>query len=824
MSDDPPVAVTFFKNFAAQTKREKPCTLFALAARIYSVTAEAKTKLPWLKLARFGDNRSDKNSLRHDANVLAISGIEADYDAGGVAFDAAVELLRKAGIRSIVYTSPSYTPGFPKWRVLCPFSEELPPHQRARMLGRLAGLFADIGVEFAAESWALSQSYYYGSVNGNPAHQVDLIDGTPIDLHDDLDRIWKGKPGTREGTGKPNGEYRSGLADEPSLREAIVNGTNYHPAAVRLTGKWAQQGVSLMAAQARLHALFDAVPEPARDQRWKQRRGDVPRIVLDIYGKDAGKADHGPGAAEHGDGKATGNRAAVWPEPLNCFTAANTEPAEATEDEVPPALWPFVDDTAKRMGVARSTVALCCLVPCSAVITDDWYIQPKRLDTTWTECARIWGAVVGPPSIMKSPVIAACTRPLDHMERQTREQWEADLRHWREQEKAAKDERRDHTDSKPKRPRWLVESATIEALQEVLREDEDARFEAPARKVLVRQDELGEFLANLDRYSTGRGGGDRGAYLRLYNGGPFSVDRIGRGAFTSGNWSGCLLGGIQPEPIQRIAQHAVDDGLLQRFLYDVPAGMEEAGEDRPPGEAAVTRYHRLIPALTALHPPRGPVQPVVLHADAHIYREDINALARDMARLPDVSPRLQATFGKWPGLFARLCLTFHLIEVADARAERNVGPYVGVVTAASAAQVAGYMRRVLLSHLLRADAVMFNTVQTGHAKWIAGHILAHRLDRIAVRDVVQSYKALRAPEMRGELESVMASLAAADWLDPELPRNPFKPVIAWRVNPRVHALFAERAEQERQERRERQEETIRRKQAWLAARAAGGGG
>jgi hypothetical protein len=205
-------AVTFFTNFAAQQKRERRNTFSALAGRIATTTAASKTLLPWLKLARFGDQRTEHGSLRHDANVLACTGVEGDYDGGRVVFAAALELLQKAGIAAIAYTSPSYTPEFPKWRVLCPFSEELPPAKRAHMLGRVAGLFAISGVEFSTESWTLSQSYYYGSVNQNPGHRVEVIDGMPIDQHDELDAIRRSKPNTTA----------TGHLDEAALYETLI--------------------------------------------------------------------------------------------------------------------------------------------------------------------------------------------------------------------------------------------------------------------------------------------------------------------------------------------------------------------------------------------------------------------------------------------------------------------------------------------------------------------------------------------------------------------------------------------------------------------------
>ena len=146
---------------------------------------------------------------------------------------------------------------------------------------------------------------------------------------------------------------------------------------------------------------------------------------------------------------------------------------------------------------------------------------------------------------------------------------------------------------------------------------------------------MSEFFGNLDRYrSGGKGGGDRGAYLRLLNGGPYTIDRIMRGSFSVPNWSACFLGGIQPGPIQKIAKDTAEDGLLQRFLYVVP-GPQKAGLDRTPDARAGALYADLFPALAALHPPQTAdgqhIQTVSLHADAHQNREDVDVMARAMA-------------------------------------------------------------------------------------------------------------------------------------------------------------------------------------------------
>jgi putative DNA primase/helicase len=279
--------VTFFTSYAASSKREGAHTLASLARLVRATDAAKKADLPWLKLARFGDARTNKGSLRHDANMLTISGIEADYDGGATSFAEAEEKLIKAGLMALLYTSPSYTEDAPRWRVICPTSKELAPDRREHLVGRLNGLFSGA---FAAESWTRSQSYYFGSVGGNPSHKAEAIDGEPIDTLDELDEIWIGKPDTAP-SAKAGSTKNSGTADEVALLSEITGGTSYHTAAVRLLGKWALDNVPLMEARARLIAAFDGVFPPDRDARWKARRDDVDRCLLDIYGKEAKSRD-----------------------------------------------------------------------------------------------------------------------------------------------------------------------------------------------------------------------------------------------------------------------------------------------------------------------------------------------------------------------------------------------------------------------------------------------------------------------------------------------------------------------------------------------------
>ncbi|WP_372624324.1 DUF3987 domain-containing protein [Falsiroseomonas sp.] len=665
--------------------------------------------------------------------------------------------------------------------------------------------------------------------------RIEAASEAEIDLQDAYDRLqeaWhaanpesggKQSAGSKAGSSGSTGETRS----TDQLIAAILTGADYHAPITALAMRYLKGGMADAQVVLTLRGFMEAVPEERRDLkdgvmhagRWVSRYQDIPRAVSTAR-------------LELGEAKAA---ASGWPDPVDFLADDLMTGAPALRPgHLPEALVPFVFDTAARMGVDATAVALSALVTCASVTHERWRIQPKRHDETWTEAARIWGAIVGDPSILKSPVIAACTRPVERLEMEARKHHaEATAQH-KAKLKVLKDEGGDPASlgPQPRCHRYLVEGTTVEALSEVLRDDDQAHHLVPTGRVLVRQDEMSEWIAGFDRYrSGGKGGGDRGAYLRLYNGGRYVVDRVGRGSFAVPSWSACVLGGIQPEPIQRIAREAADDGLLQRFLYCVPARQEE-GLDRAPDRQAISRYESLVTALARLTPKaaqwsmapsaeaeEAPVT-LVLEEDAHAHREAIDQLTSAVSALPDASARLKAALGKWRGLFARLCLLFHLIEHTDPeRGEGAARLPSDTVSGRTAARVAALLRDVLLPHLLRAEAVMFATAQTGHARWIAGFILSKQMERVALRDLVQAYRPLRAPEQRQELLQVVDSLVAMGWLQLESQANPARSPSAWLVNPTIYTKFAARAEAERAARAAAQEEMgekLRRRKAAAA--------
>ena len=58
---------------------------------------------------------------------------------------------------------------------------------------------------------------------------------------------------------------------------------------------------------------------------------------------------------------------------------------------------------------------------------------------------------------------------------------------------------------------------------------------------------------------------DRAFYLQSFDGGPYTVDRLGRGEVRIRNLSVSFIGGIQPARLAEL-HGLTSDGLLQRFI------------------------------------------------------------------------------------------------------------------------------------------------------------------------------------------------------------------------------------------------------------------
>jgi hypothetical protein len=493
-------------------------------------------------------------------------------------------------------------------------------------------------------------------------------------------------------------------------------------------------------------------------------------------GPKAAAANGTPDADAGGEPAPAGDPVDLW---------GSFDPPELPHGLLPPIIEDFARANGAQMGADPAGLAMAALATCAAAIPDAVKIKVKRHDD-WCESARLWVALMGPPSAKKSPIISAATGPLCRLDVEMMRDWQQSLAVY---EALTSDEKK--TTRRPPQTRLRIEDATVEAAQQVL--------EGSPWGVLLLQDELSGFFGAMDKYNGGKGAqADRAFWLRSFNGGQFALNRVGRGAAIIDNLSISMLGGIQPEPLRKIAGDAVDDGLLQR-LFPITLRTATMGRDEPmpPVNAA---YRALIESLRNSTAPGFMGQGVLVFDDgAQVIRRDLEARHLDLQSLETINRKLASHIGKYDGLFARLCVIWHCIEHAG----QNMP---ATVTETTAQRVADFLHRFLMAHAISFySGVLGLSDDHDRLTAIAGYILAHKVERITNRDVQRSIRTMRNLREQ-EIRPLLEQLAALGWLDRVDPPRPSSPPH-WQVNPAVHAKFKDRAACEK-DRRSKARDTI----------------
>jgi hypothetical protein len=815
--DSRTIKVTFFKTEAAQSLRTANLTLPQLRDKIITETAASKMELPWLKLAIFGNKRTDKKCLRSNENTKEITGIETDYDAGRIPFDDAIKTMQRAGVRCLLYTSASHVAGAKeRWRILVPLSQNFPPDAREKMVARINGLFDG---QLAPESFVLSQAYLFGNVE-NPDHRAVVLDGDFLDLRLDLyaGSIFKdgSKVGDQECNTSLNGADRNAdhaphlprdhdplPVDRAKVEAALavissncsyetwrnVGGALHHEfgeSGFDIFDTWSATSPQYDAADckerwrgvrsmreytgATIFYLADQAEPGWRDQ---YEIDALLRICADLYAtttkeSKAAADDRQPQPNCNSDNETVSPKPATV-DPVDLW--GKFKPPSLPRGILPDVIERFAFDQGMDMGADMSGIAMSALAVCAATIPDNVQLQVKRHNPDWLESARLWVALVGAPSAKKTPIIRVAARPLLAIDR---EQARGYAERRTAYDKLPKEEKQ-HVDP-PKQVRSVLQDTTVEAAQEVFKDSPDG--------MLCYQDELSGWFGAMDKYSAGRGSAkDRAFWLEAYNGGSYSVLRVGRGSVFIPNLSATLIGGIQPEPIRQIANDSVDDGLLQRLL-PISLASAMAGRDEEASEV-VEEYQQLVRKLHG-------IGEVTLRFDdgAQRYRQELEVRHLKLQSLECIHRKLAAHIGKYDGIFARLCVVWHCVENV-----RGFGMVPSVITEQTAKHVGAFLHGFLLPHAM-AFYVGVLGLGNDHDSMtaIAGYILAHNLMKITNRDLKRGDQIMRRLDPDQAL-ATFEQLEALGWLD-RVPSPRHGKPSHWIVTPLVHWKFAERAKSE----------------------------
>jgi hypothetical protein len=260
-----------------------------------------------------------------------------------------------------------------------------------------------------------------------------------------------------------------------------------------------------------------------------------------------------------------------------------------------------------------------------------------------------------------------------------------------------------------------------------------------------------------------------------------------------------------------MARHLVDDGLFQRFTtVHVKPSDPGIGDDVPLNIEVGRRYCDLHEALRGLAPPTeaaGKTAKAYFDEDARTVRVGFKPLIERLQVDQTLPTIIRETAPKWSGLLARIALVFHLVEIASRSisGEEPTARDLCAITGHTVDKAASFLRRIALPNLFRLgfETMPEEGAPAGHARWIAGHILAHKLDTIAARDIGRAYRPLRGKPI--DTHQAMDVLGDAGWTSPAPARSDS---MRWSVNPAVHTLFEHAAKTEK-ERRERIFKTIR---------------
>lgn len=389
-------------------------------------------------------------------------------------------------------------------------------------------------------------------------------------------------------------------------------------------------------------------------------------------------------AASASDTRATGINDA-WPDPTPLPNAL--PPVEPFDAELlPVALRAWVMDIAHLMQCPPDFPAVGAIAALSSLIGGRAVIQPKaRVD--WHVVPNLWALIVGRPGVMKSPALGEVMKPLNRLEANERELWQAAHDSWEldckvaaMQDDANEKKAKGHaakgdtaaarqmlqpgdTPAEPIARRYIVNDATVEKLGELL--------EVNPWGVMAYRDEIYSLLTSLDRAGQE---GSRGFYLQAYDGDKgYTFDRIGRGTHYIPRVCLAMLGGTQPGKIQQYVRDAVsggsaDDGLLQRFGLTVWPDI--AGEfkyvdqwpDTPAKQAAWAVVERLAQLQSA-----NEDEPVIWRfsdAAQALFVEWLVPFETEI-RGEELHPAMVSHLAKYRKLIPALALIFALVDTPD---------------------------------------------------------------------------------------------------------------------------------------------------------------
>ena len=315
----------------------------------------------------------------------------------------------------------------------------------------------------------------------------------------------------------------------------------------------------------------------------------------------------------------------------------------------PPPVADFISAVATSIPVPVDLVGLPVLVVLGAAIGTSRSVSPKE---GWTEYPCLYGGIVAPSGVGKSPAIQAALQPVYTHQQALVERWK--------QEKIQYEAKAGPSNkgAPPSLSHVLTTDPTVEAV--------GAMLAASPRGLLLHRDELTAWLGTMDQYRNGRGA-DREFWLTVHSGTAQKIDRKGgHDPLFLPRPLVCILGGFVPKNFDRFrtGEDREPDGFYQRILFVFPeAGpltVSRVGAPLGVRQGYAEVVHRLfgLDPLANSSPSGDPASLQFAPGALDRWWHWNEALHEEMRDLPDT---LTAKWQKFVGMSLRFVIILHKV-------------------------------------------------------------------------------------------------------------------------------------------------------------------
>jgi len=461
-------------------------------------------------------------------------------------------------------------------------------------------------------------------------------------------------------------------------------------------------------------------------------------------------------------GNATG---AVWPAPDMSIAERSQIKAPMLPTSGFGALQACPRDAADAASAPIDYTALAALCGVSGMIGGRRWVQPWP---GWKEPCIIWGAIVGDPSVNKTPstdsVRAAVMAAEEHkasdfVQRETeyegklaaskaiRKVWEKEVAKALKagNEPPAMPDRAIEP-KRPIRPRCWVTNVTTEKLARIMSDNRGG--------VVAWTDELAGLIGAFDRY--GGGGMDRAFWLECHGGRPYRLDRVKDGTIDVPCTAAAVLGSIQPDRLHSLVLSGDNDGFASRFLYAWPDPRERKRPRLAPNWDLVRGAFQRLAGLTS-DAIVLPLEPEAADAFEHWWvGEHSKAIAA-------ASGVLAEAYSKMSGGALRIALALEYIwwAIGNGSPEPNVVSYEAI---AHALVIVDEWAKPMAARVLAEASVPLSQQRaTALARWL----MATKPEQFNARTALRKHRG-RLPTIREskDMDEACAALLDAGWLRP----------------------------------------------------------